>query len=155
MIVSIIVIIIFIIILIFTFNFIFFLFSLSSSSPFSFPYSYSFSSSPSCSFLFSSSSSFSFPSSFSFSFSWRSSGGAVKGTVRRQQKNAQPFLQHCCKTSSIAMLCVLPPTKTNLATWFVARQVRTWVVKRATSVFNSFCSNVAKRVARFLLPVLL
>ena len=30
-----------------------------------------------------------------------------------------------------------------------------WVVKRATSVFNSFCSNVAKQVARFLLPVFL
>ena len=28
-----------------------------------------------------------------------------------------------------------------------------WVVKRATSIFNSFCSNVAKQVARFLLPV--
>ena len=27
------------------------------------------------------------------------------------------------------------------------------VVKRATSLFNSFCSNVAKQVARFLLPV--
>ena len=28
-----------------------------------------------------------------------------------------------------------------------------WVVKCATSLFNSFCSNVAKQVARFLLPV--
>jgi len=28
-----------------------------------------------------------------------------------------------------------------------------WVVKRATSLFNSFCSNVARQVARFLLPV--
>ena len=28
-----------------------------------------------------------------------------------------------------------------------------WVVKRATSLFNSFCSNVAKQVACFLLPV--
>ena len=28
-----------------------------------------------------------------------------------------------------------------------------WVVKRTTSVFNSFCSNVAKQVARFLLAV--
>ena len=27
------------------------------------------------------------------------------------------------------------------------------VVKRATSLFNSFCSNVAKQVALFLLPV--
>ena len=28
-----------------------------------------------------------------------------------------------------------------------------WVVKRATSLLNSFCSNVAKQVACFLLPV--
>ena len=28
-----------------------------------------------------------------------------------------------------------------------------WVAKRATSLFNSFCSNVAKQVSRFLLPV--
>ena len=27
-----------------------------------------------------------------------------------------------------------------------------WVVKRATSLFNSFCSNVAKQVARFCCP---
>ena len=52
-------------------------------------------------------------------------------------------------------LRVLPLKKTNLATLFAARQVRTWLVKRATSVFNSFCSNFAKPVARFLLPVLL
>ena len=43
----------------------------------------------------------------------------------------------------------------NLATVFLARQGRTWVVKRATSLFSLFCSNVAKLVARFLLPVLL
>ena len=28
-----------------------------------------------------------------------------------------------------------------------------WVVKRATSLFNSFCSNNARQVARLLLPV--
>ena len=28
-----------------------------------------------------------------------------------------------------------------------------WVVKRATSLFNWFCSNVTKQVGRFLLPV--
>ena len=59
------------------------------------------------------------------------------------------------KTSCIAMLRVLPPTKKNLATLFVARQVRTWVEKRATSLYNSFGNNVARQVARFLLPVLL
>ena len=29
-----------------------------------------------------------------------------------------------------------------------------WVVKHATSLFNSFCSNVANQVALLLLPVL-
>ena len=53
------------------------------------------------------------------------------------------------------MLLVLPPTKTNLTTLFLAKQGRTWVVKRATSLLNLVCSNVAKQVARFLLPVLL
>ena len=43
----------------------------------------------------------------------------------------------------------------NLATLFLARQVRTWVVKCATSLFNLGCSNVAKQVARFWLPVVL
>ena len=37
-------------------------------------------------------------------------------------------------------------------TWFVARQVWTWVVKRATSLLNSFYSNVAKQVTRFCCP---
>ena len=31
-----------------------------------------------------------------------------------------------------------------------SRQVQTWVVKWATSLFNLFCSNVTKQVARFL-----
>ena len=31
-------------------------------------------------------------------------------------------------------------------TWCVARQVWTWLVKCATSLFNSFCSKVAKQV---------
>ena len=35
-----------------------------------------------------------------------------------------------------SVLLVLPPTKTNLASLFLARQGRTWVVKRATSPFN-------------------
>ena len=37
-------------------------------------------------------------------------------------------------------------------TRFVARPVWSWVVKRATSLFNSFCSNVAKQVACFCCP---
>ena len=37
----------------------------------------------------------------------------------------------------------------NLATLFVAGQFRTWLVKRATSLFDLFCSNVAKQFTRF------
>ena len=37
-----------------------------------------------------------------------------------------------------------------VTTWFVARQLWTWVViKSARSLFNLFCRNVAKHVARF------
>ena len=44
---------------------------------------------------------------------------------------------------------------TCLATNIKGRKVFfSWVVKRATLLFNSFCSKVAKQVARFLLPVL-
>ena len=34
----------------------------------------------------------------------------LKGTEKRATKNVQLVLQHCCKTSWIAMLRVLPPT---------------------------------------------
>ena len=36
--------------------------------------------------------------------------------------------------------------------WFVVRQVWTSVVKRAT-LFNSFCNNLSKQVARFCCPL--
>ena len=45
--------------------------------------------------------------------------------------------------------------KPYITTLFLAKQGRTWVLKRATSLLNLVCSNVAKQVARFLLPVLL
>ena len=73
----------------------------------------------------------------------------LKSSVKRATKN----IQHCCKTSWIAMLRVLPPNKKNLGTDYVLRHVRTMVVKRAISPCNSFYSNVAKQVARSLLPL--
>ena len=66
--------------------------------------------------------------------------------------NNKRNVQHCCKTSRIWLLRVLPPTKKSLATLFVARQVRMRVLKLTTSVFISYCSNVAKQVARFCFP---
>ena len=65
----------------------------------------------------------------------------------------QLVLQHYRKTSSIAMLHVLPPTKKTLQPYlFIVRQFRTWVVKSGTSLFNQFSSNVAKQVHVFCCP---
>ena len=41
------------------------------------------------------------------------------------------------------------PRSNLLTTWFVARQVRMWMVKRVILLFHSFCSNVANQVACF------
>ena len=78
------------------------------------------------------------------------------GTVKRATENVKLVLRLCCKTkrSDVARSQVLPAIKTNLATLFVARQVRTWVVKHAISLFNSFCSNVACKTSCTSLPVL-
>ena len=43
--------------------------------------------------------------------------------------------------------------RTCLAANKVARFFLSWVVKRTTSLFNSFCINVAKQVNRFSLPI--
>ena len=48
------------------------------------------------------------------------------------------------------MLHVLPATKKTVQPYFLHdTEVRTSVVKRETSLFNSFCSNVSKQVACF------
>ena len=60
-----------------------------------------------------------------------------------QQKRVTCFAALLQNDLRIAMLAVLPCCKTGLM----------WVVKRATLLFNSFCSNVATQVARVLLPV--
>ena len=52
------------------------------------------------------------------------------------------------------MLRVLPPTFKPVNNLICCKTGLVWVVKRITSLFNSFCSNVAKQVARFLLLVL-
>ena len=77
----------------------------------------------------------------------------LSGTEKRATKNVQPVLHHCCKISLIAILRVLPPMFKPVNNLICCKTGLMWVVKRATSLFNSFCSNVAKQVARFLLPV--
>lgn len=42
--------------------------------------------------------------------------------------------------------------KKTLAALFAARHARTWLAIRATSLFNSSGSKVAKQVARFTVP---
>ena len=65
----------------------------------------------------------------------------------------------CCKTGFmlrgcfIAMLHVLPPTFKPVSNLICCKTGFMLVVKRATSLYKSFCSNVARQVARFLLPV--
>ena len=51
------------------------------------------------------------------------------------------------------MLGVLPPMFKPVYNLICCKTGLMWVVKRATSLFNSFRSNLAKQVARFLLPV--
>ena len=62
-----------------------------------------------------------------------------KGTEKRATKNVQ--------------LRVLPPTFKPVNNLICCKTGLMGVVKRATSLFNSFCSNVARQVVRFLLPV--
>ena len=50
------------------------------------------------------------------------------------------------------MLRVLPPMFKPVNNLICCKTGLMWVVKRATSLFNSFCSNVAKQVAHFCCP---
>ena len=69
-------------------------------------------------------------------------------------KNIQLVLQYCCKTPSGKAIFYHPCSYllTTSVTHCKAGLMR--VVKRATSLFNSFGSNVAKLVACFFMPVL-
>ena len=69
-------------------------------------------------------------------------------------KKVQIVLQHCCKTSGKAVLCVLPRMFKPVNNLICCKTGLVWVVKRATSPFNSFRSNFARQVALSLLPVL-
>ena len=78
------------------------------------------------------------------------------GTEKRATKNEQLVLQHCCKMSWIAMICcAFYHPRSNLLTWFVARQVLCQGGKTRNIVIQlPLHYNVAKQVARFLLTVL-
>ena len=74
---------------------------------------------------------------------------AYKASVKRATKNIQLVMQHYCKTSWKAMLCVLPLSSKPVNNLICCRTGLMWVVKRGTWPRNSFCSNVANQVACF------
>ena len=69
-----------------------------------------------------------------------------KGAQIRATKIVQLVRQHCCRTSCLSMLLVLPCPS---FVFLLRDQFETGVVKRATSTYNSFGNNVAERVVRF------
>ena len=80
-------------------------------------------------------------------------GGETNGSVAKCQlfsqtavatKNVQLVLQQCCKTSWIAMLRVELPMFRPVNNLICCKTGLMWVIKRATLLFNAFCSNVAK-----------
>ena len=81
------------------------------------------------------------------------SHNVAKGTEKRATRNVQLVLQHCCKTSWIAMLRILPPMFKPVNNLICCQTGLMWVVKHTTLLFSSFWSNVARQVAHFLLPV--
>ena len=72
----------------------------------------------------------------------------LKSTVKRAKKKATCFVKLVLNELKSNVTRFTTYEK-NLVTLFVTRQVRTSVVKRETSLSNSFCSNVSKQVARF------
>ena len=77
----------------------------------------------------------------------------LKDTEKRATKTCTCFATLLQNDLRIAMLDVLPPTFKPVNNLTCCNTGLMWVVKRATLLFNSFCSNVATQVARFLLPV--
>ena len=71
------------------------------------------------------------------------------------RKNGQEKTRNlfCHSAAKLAMLRVLSLTLKPVSNLICCKTGLMWVVKRATSLFNSFCSNVARQVARFMLPV--
>ena len=79
----------------------------------------------------------------------------MESMVRFPDNKFEASLQHCCKMNWTAKLHVLQPTFETVLHEIRLQGFFSWVVKRAALLFNSFCSNAAKQVACFLLPVLL
>ena len=77
----------------------------------------------------------------------------TKGTEKRATTNMQLVLQHCSETSCEATLRVFPPSSSMSCTKSGCWQVWTWVVKRATSLFNSrFAAMLQNKLYVFCCP---
>ena len=72
---------------------------------------------------------------------------------KKGNKNVQLFFQHCCKTSGKAMLRVLPPTFKPVNNLICCKAGLMWVCKTHNISIQLVCSNVARQVECFLLPV--
>ena len=72
--------------------------------------------------------------------------GPVKWTTKKQANFPETLLQNELNSDVARFTTHIKP---------VLQQIRllTWLVKRPTSLFNSFCRNVAKQVARFCCPL--
>ena len=79
----------------------------------------------------------------------------MESMVRFPANKFEASLQHCCKMNWTAKLHVLQPTFEPVLYQIRLQGFFSWVVKRAALLFNSFCSNAAKQVSCFLLPMLL
>ena len=62
-----------------------------------------------------------------------------KDTEKRATKNVQLVMQHCCKATWIGMLRGLLTSFKPVNNLICCKTGLMWVVKRATSLFNSLC----------------
>ena len=85
---------------------------------------------------------------------WFSNRRNIKVSKNGQQKTCNLFCNIAAKRVELRCWAFqLPPMFKPVNNPICCKTGLMWVVKRATSLFNSFCNNVAKQVARFLLPV--
>ena len=71
----------------------------------------------------------------------RGEGRGRKDKVRKNGQQTRTSWTSCCRTSWIAMWRVLQPTVKPVNNLICSKTGLMWVVKRATSLFNWFCSN--------------
>ena len=71
---------------------------------------------------------------------------------KRATKNVKLVLQHCCKTSWIAMLRVYHPLSNLLTTWFVAKEGLMWLENAQHRYSTSFAAMLQNKLHVFRCP---